>query len=111
MIQLRGVSLSDHCHSAIYVDGLACQIARFITCKINSSGGNIFGRSEPRHRHFGENPLALLLVHQAKYLLLLVVEWWAYHRRHWVRPAAGARVVRPIGAGESRVGGAPIIRA
>jgi hypothetical protein len=44
-------------------------------------------------------------------LLLLVVEWWAYHRRHWVRPAAGARVVRPIGAGESRVGGAPIIRA
>jgi hypothetical protein len=44
-------------------------------------------------------------------LLLLVVEWWAYHRRHWVRPAAGARAVRPIGAGESRVGGAPIIRA
>ena len=37
-------------------------------------------------------------------LVLLVLEWWAYHRRHWLRAPKGAQAVRPLG------GGAPIIR-
>jgi hypothetical protein len=43
-------------------------------------------------------------------LVLLVVEWWAYHRRHWIRAAPGARAVRPIGSREPLGGGAPIMR-
>jgi len=31
-------------------------------------------------------------------LVLLVLEWWAYHRKNWVRPARGAKPVRPLGA-------------
>jgi hypothetical protein len=43
-------------------------------------------------------------------LVLLVVEWWAYHRRHWIRATPGARAVRPLGAKDALVGGAPIMR-
>lgn len=39
-------------------------------------------------------------------LVVLSLEWWVYHRRHWIRSDASARRVRPLGAG-----GAPIIRA
>ena len=43
-------------------------------------------------------------------LVLLVLEWWAYHRRHWVRAAPGAGPVRPVGAAVPGARGAPIIR-
>ena len=43
-------------------------------------------------------------------LVLLVVEWWAYHRRHWIRASPGSRAVRPIGSKEPFGGGAPIMR-
>jgi hypothetical protein len=43
-------------------------------------------------------------------LVLLVLEWWAYHRRHWVRAAPGAAPVRPLGAAMPGARGAPIIR-
>ncbi|MFM8816439.1 MAG: hypothetical protein ACKOHI_00920 [Phycisphaerales bacterium] len=39
-------------------------------------------------------------------LVILSLEWWVYHRRHWIRRDASAQRVRPLGAG-----GAPIIRA
>ena len=38
-------------------------------------------------------------------LILLVLEWWAYHRKNWIRPVRGAKPVRPLGAA------APIIRS
>jgi len=42
--------------------------------------------------------------------VLLVVEWWAYHRRHWIRATPGTRAVRPLGAKDALGGGAPIMR-
>ena len=38
-------------------------------------------------------------------LLLLVLEWWAYHRRHWLRAGRAAKAAKPV------PGLAPMIRA
>ena len=43
-------------------------------------------------------------------LVILVLEWWAYHRRHWIRRDPGAPLVRPLGiAAPGRIDG-PMIR-
>lgn len=43
-------------------------------------------------------------------LVILTLEWWVYHRRHWIRRDAASQRVRPIGPGPGG-DGAPIIRA
>lgn len=42
-------------------------------------------------------------------LVILTLEWWVYHRRHWIRRDPAAQRVRPLGAGPAS-GGAPIMR-
>ena len=43
-------------------------------------------------------------------LVILVLEWWAYHRRNWIRRDPGAPRVRPLGsAAPGRIDG-PMIR-
>ena len=43
-------------------------------------------------------------------LVILTLEWWVYHRRHWIRRDAASQRVRPLGPGPGG-DGAPIIRA
>src|SRR5207245_2227136 len=63
-------TLLNHCHSTIYMEGLAGDVGGLRTCQINDRSGDFGAGSEPSHRYGGEDRRFLFHIQRASHWTL-----------------------------------------